>query len=173
MSDPVKSGENYIVFRLLNKKPSYIPPFEKVKEKVVEKYREEKSKELLKNKAMEMKKMLSSKNIRELAAGEGLKVKQTSFFSKMSGTFEIPCLKNNVFSLKEKEGDFCIFDGTAYIYQLKGRKTLSKKEYERLKDIAKKELEQKRRETAIQDFIKQLRGKARIRINEKVLNQWT
>ena len=173
VSDPVKSGENYIVFRLLNKKPSYIPPFEKVKEKVVEKYREEKSKELLKNKAMEMKKMLSSKNIRELAAGEGLKVKQTSFFSKMSGTFEIPCLKNNVFSLKEKEGDFCIFDGTAYIYQLKGRKTLSKKEYERLKDIAKKELEQKRRETAIQDFIKQLRGKARIRINEKALNQWT
>jgi len=170
VSAPVKSGKNYIVFRLLDKKPAYIPSFEKIKEKVIEKYKEEKSKELLKNKAMEMKKILSSRDIKNLAVKEKLKLEQTAYFSKMSGTVKITCLKNNVFSLKKKEGDFCISNGIAYIYQLKERKTLDKKEYDELKNETRKKLEQKERETAIQDFLKQLKTKAKIRINEKALS---
>ena len=170
VSAPVKSGKNYIVFRLLDKKPAYIPAFEKIKKKVTEKYKEEKSKELLKNKAMEMKKILSSRDIKSLAVKEKLKLEQTAYFSKITGTVKITCLKNNVFSLKKKEGDFCISNGIAYIFQLKERKTLNKKEYDELKNGTRKKLEQKERETAIQDFLKQLKAKAKIRINEEALS---
>jgi peptidyl-prolyl cis-trans isomerase D len=173
ISNPIKSNENYIVFKLLDKKPAYIPKLEEIKQKVIKEYKNEKSKELLRKKAGEIKKALSSKNLKTLAIKENLKLKQTPYFNRINKTYSIPCLKDNVFSLKKNEGDFCIFDDIAYVYQLKKRKAIDKTEYNELKDKVKESLEQKEREKAIQDFLKQLKAKAKIKINEKALSQWT
>jgi peptidyl-prolyl cis-trans isomerase D len=147
---PLVETDNLIhIIELLDKKDSYLPKFEEVKENVLEKVREQKTKDLLKKKAEGMlAKLKAGEDIAESLKKYGLNFKETGLFKPAIVAY-VPKIgisdkiKYGILNLTrenpyldeiEKVGD------NYYIIRLKERKAPEVKELEEKLDIWKNNL---------------------------------
>jgi parvulin-like peptidyl-prolyl isomerase len=153
-SVPIKVDKNYYILRLKDKKESYIPEFEKIKDKVREKFIKDRSRELAEAKIEDCYTKLSDakgQDFSKAASEFGLKSDSTGMFKYGSyiegiGASDELWLKAN--ELKETEFSRVLnIPSGFYIIKVKSRVAVDEKKFDNEKaEFGKLVLEQKQRE---------------------------
>jgi peptidyl-prolyl cis-trans isomerase D len=177
ISPVVNLPPNFYVLKLVNKKDSRIPPLDEVKEevrrKVVEMKAEEKAHQVAEDLLNQIR---TGKNIREAAREKGYPLEETGFFTRIAGvvprigpvrefmeTLASLTEKNPVpkEALRTKDGYFVV--------RLSGSEPADQSRFQSVKKNLEKRLRNQKQEEAFQNWVEQLRSKAKININKDIL----
>jgi len=86
ISPIVNVGKSYLILKLIDRKESYLPTLEAIEDKVVKLAREEKAREIAREKAEQLLRELTSGTpMDKIAAREHLTLEETGFFARKSG----------------------------------------------------------------------------------------
>jgi len=169
--DQCKNG--YVIYKVLEKKESYIPHFKDVIEDVKKTYVNDQSvKEAKKvfEKAYSM--LLKDKDIKQTANILSLKVDTTKYFSKFSPDYTMPCEFSEKFAktVFDKNIGFvgkCYQDNNFYLYQIKDKK-INEKDLEKRKNEIKSLLKYDKQKDLLDKFIADLKKHTKIKVNPKL-----
>jgi peptidyl-prolyl cis-trans isomerase D len=168
---------NFYILKLLNKKDSRIPPLEEVKEEVSRKVLGIKCEEKARQVAEDfLNQVRTGKAIREVARERGFQVEETGLFTRTGGvipkigpagdfmktlsslTIENPFAKE---ALRTKDGYFVV--------KLLALEPADQSKFSSVKKDLEKRLRYQKQEEFFQNWLKELRTKAKIEINQEVL----
>ena len=177
ISPVVNLPPNFYVLKLVNKKDSRIPPLDEVKEevrrKVVEMKAEEKARQVAEDLLNQIR---TGKNIREAAREKGYPLEETGFFTRTAGvvprigparefmgTLASLTKKNPVpkEAIRTKDGYF--------VARLSGHEPADQSKFQSVKKNLEKKLRNQKQEEAFQNWVDQLRSKAKIDINKDLI----
>ncbi|GIW42525.1 MAG: peptidylprolyl isomerase [Candidatus Binatia bacterium] len=165
------------VYRVLEKRPSEIPPFEEVRGEVEKLLREEKARKLAREEAEKiLQKALETGDLAAAAREAGREVAETGFFRRedalVPGLGLAPEVRAVAFRLDanrpvapavyEVEGD-------AVVVAWKEKKVPGEEEFESAKEELRSRLETQRKNLVLQEFFDLLKRKAEIRVRPEVL----
>ena len=174
ISPVVNIPPNFYILKLVNKKDSRIPPLDEVKEEVRRKVIGTKAEEKARQVAEELLNQIrTGKNIREVAREKGYPLEETGFFTRTAGV--VPKIgparefmgilaslteKNPVAKevIKTKDGYFVV--------GLSGHEPADQTKFQSVKKNLEKRLVYQKQEEAFQNWLDQLRSKAKIDINK-------
>jgi peptidyl-prolyl cis-trans isomerase D len=174
ISPVVNIPPNYYILKLVNKKDSRIPPLNEVKEEVTRKVIGMKAEEKARQGAEDLLNQIrTGKNIREVAREKGYPLEETGFFTRTAGV--VPKIgparefigilasltqKNPVPKevIRTKDGYF--------IVRLSGYEPADQNKFQSVKKNLEKRLSYQKQEEALQNWLGQLRSKAKIDINK-------
>jgi len=174
ISPVVNIPPNFYILKLVNKKDSRIPPLDEVKEEVRRKVIGMKAEEKARQVAEELLNQIrTGKNIREVAREKGYPLEETGFFTRTAGV--VPKIgparefmgilaslteKNPVAKevIKTKDGYFVV--------GLSGHEPADQTKFQSVKKNLEKRLVYQKQEEAFQNWLSQLRSKAKIDINK-------
>ena len=156
VSDIIELPDGYYILKLKDKKDSYIPTYEQIKDKAEEGYINEKAFLLAKQKIANYQKIIKEKidkgqTFKEAANELSLKIKTTDFFTRddyVKGIGQSKEFKDEAFSYKEGGISSAIKAPKGYcILKIEEFKPIDKKKFEEEKeDFRKKCLEEKKTE---------------------------
>ncbi len=174
ISPVVNIPPNFYVLKLVNKKDSRIPPLDEVKEDVRRKVIGAKAEEKARQVAEDLLNQIRpGKNIREVAREKGYSLEETGFFTRtagvvpkigptreLMGTLASLTEKNPVPKevIRTKEGYFVV--------RLSGYEPADQSKFQSVKKNLEKRLSNQKQEEAFQNWLDQLRSKAKIDINK-------
>jgi peptidyl-prolyl cis-trans isomerase D len=176
ISPVVNIPPNFYILKLVNKKDSRIPPLDEVKEEVRRKVIGMKAEEKARQVAEELLNQIrTGKNIREVAREKGYPLEETGFFTRTAGV--VPKIgparefmgilaslteKNPVAKevIKTKDGYFVV--------GLSGHEPADQTKFQSVKKNLEKRLVYQKQEEAFQNWLSQLRSKAKIDINKDI-----
>jgi peptidyl-prolyl cis-trans isomerase D len=176
ISPVVNIPPNFYILKLVNKKDSRIPPLDEVKEEVRRKVIGTKAEEKARQVAEELLNQIrTGKNIREVAREKGYPLEETGFFTRTAGV--VPKIgparefmgilaslteKNPVAKevIKTKDGYFVV--------GLSGHEPADQTKFQSVKKNLEKRLVYQKQEEAFQNWLSQLRSKAKIDINKDI-----
>ncbi len=170
---PDLSSAGYLIYKMIEKKASYIPKFEQVKDKVKKDYIEYESKQLAKKKANEfLKKLKEGKSFDEVAKAMHTKVSYVKNLSKFTPSDKFPCsynenVMNKIFSKYKGYNDLCQFKNKFYVFQVLNKK-FSEKEFKKLKKSIKQQLLAEKENEILDSLIARLKKEVRIKISPKL-----
>jgi peptidyl-prolyl cis-trans isomerase D len=177
ISPVVNVPPNFYVLKLVNKKDSRIPPLDEVKEevrrKVVEMRAEEKARQVAEDLLNQIR---TGKNIREVAREKGYPLEETGFFTRAAGV--VPKVgparefMGTLASLTEKNPvpKEAIRTKDAYfVVRLSGYEPADQSKFQSLKKSLEKRLRDQKQGEAFQNWVDQLRSKAKIDINKDLM----
>lgn len=170
LGGPVETQKGIYIIKVKEKKPAAVPPLAQVRSLVEQGAREEKAKELARQKA--------DQAIAELAKpGPNLKLQETgSFGYSAKGDIpkigSAPQLMDAVFSLTAAapvaKSPFQV-GGRWYAVKLKNRLEMNKDAFPQEKERIRQSLLPKKQQEALDTWLKELKGKAKIEINPAIL----
>ncbi len=174
LSSLLEVPEGVMIAELVEKKPPYIPRFEKVKPKVDRAFTEEKARELCLKRAKDILGLSKKEGLNAAAKKYGLKVADTGLFKRTDpsagGRLPGPVVKGAL-SLSEKKpfpDDVYESGGTFYVIHLKAFKESTDPErFKEEKKSIKAEIRRGKMQTAFSDWLKHEREKAKIEIVRK------
>jgi peptidyl-prolyl cis-trans isomerase D len=165
---------NFYILKLVNKKDSRIPPLDEVKEQVRQKVIGTKAEGKARQVAEELLNQIrTGKNIREVAREKGYPFEETGFFTRTAGvvpkigparefmgilaslTEKNPVLKEVI---QTKDGYFVV--------RLSGYEPADQSKFQSVKKNLEKRLSYQKQEEVFQNWLSQLRSKAKIDINK-------
>jgi peptidyl-prolyl cis-trans isomerase D len=165
---------NFYILKLVNKKDSRIPPLDEVKEQVRQKVIGTKAEGKARQVAEELLNQIrTGKNIREVAREKGYPFEETGFFTRIAGvvpkigparefmgilaslTEKNPVLKEVI---QTKDGYFVV--------RLSGYEPADQSKFQSVKKNLEKRLSYQKQEEVFQNWLSQLRSKAKIDINK-------
>jgi peptidyl-prolyl cis-trans isomerase D len=167
---------NFYILKLVNKKDSRIPPLDEVKEEVRQKVIGTKAEGKARQVAEELLNQIrTGKNIREVAREKGYPFEETGFFTRTAGV--VPKIgparefmgilaslteKNPVAKevIKTKDGYFVV--------RLSGYEPADQSKFQSVKKNLEKRLSYQKQEEVFQNWLSQLRSKAKIDINKEI-----
>jgi peptidyl-prolyl cis-trans isomerase D len=177
ISPVVNIPPNFYVLKLVNKKDSRIPPLDEVKEEVRRKVVEMKAEEKARQVAGDLLDQIrTGKNIREVAREKGYPLEETGFFTRAAGvvprmgpvrefmgTLASLTKKNPVPKevIRTKDGYFVV--------RLSGYESADQSKFQSVKKNLEKRLRNQKQEEAFQNWVEQLRSKAKIDINKDLI----
>jgi peptidyl-prolyl cis-trans isomerase D len=177
ISPVVNVPPNFYILKLMNKKDSRIPPLNEVKEEVTRRVigtkAEEKAHQVAEDLLNQIRK---GKNIKEVAREKGFHLEETGFFTRTAGV--VPHIgparewmgilaslteKNPVPKevIKTKDGYF--------VAKLSGYEPADQNKFQSMKKNLEKRLIYQMQEEAFQNWLEQLKAKAKIDINKDIL----
>jgi len=174
ISPVVNIPPNFYILKLVNKKDSRIPPLDEIKEEVRRKVIGMKAEEKARQVAEDLLNQIrTGKNIREVAREKGYPLEETGFFTRTAGV--VPKIgparefmgilaslteKNPVAKevIKTKDGYFVV--------GLSGHEPADQTKFQSVKKNIEKRLVYQKQEEAFQNWLSQLRSKAKIDINK-------
>jgi peptidyl-prolyl cis-trans isomerase D len=177
ISPVVNIPPNFYILKLVNKKESHIPPLDEVKEEVTRKVIRMKAEEKARQVAEEvLNQIRMAKDIREVAREKGYSLEETGFFTRAAGV--VPKIgparewmgiyaslteKNPVPKevIRTKDGYFVV--------RLSGYEPADQSKFQSVKKNLEKRLSYQKQEEAFQNWLSQLRSKAKIDINKDML----
>jgi peptidyl-prolyl cis-trans isomerase D len=177
ISPVINLPPNFYVLKLVNKKDSRIPPLDEVKEevrrKVVEMKAEEKARQVAEDLLNQIR---TGKNIREAAREKGYPLEETGFFTRTAGV--VPRIgparefMGTLASLTEKnpvpKEAIRTKDGY-FVARLSGHEPADQSKFQSVKKNLEKKLRNQKQEEAFQNWVDQLRSKAKIDINKDLI----
>jgi peptidyl-prolyl cis-trans isomerase D len=177
ISPVINVPPNFYILKLLNKKESKIPPLGEVKEEVRRKVIGVKTEEKARQVGEEVLNLIrSGKSIREVAKERGLQVDETGFFTRTQGM--VPKIgpagdfMGPLSSLTEKQPVpkevFRTKDGN-FVVKLSGLEQADKNKFSATKKNLERRLIYQKQEEFFQNWLSQLRAKAKIDINKELL----
>jgi len=176
ISPVVNIPPNYYILKLVNKKDSRIPPLNEVKEEVTRKVIGMKAEEKARQGAEDLLNQIrTGKNIREVAREKGYPWEETGFFTRTAGV--VPKIgpakefmgilaslteKNPVSKevVRTKDGYFVV--------RLSGYEPADQNKFQSVKKNLEKRLSYQKQEEALQNWLEQLKAKAKIEINKEI-----
>jgi peptidyl-prolyl cis-trans isomerase D len=177
ISPVVNIPPNFYVLKLVNKKNSRIPPLDEVKEevrrKVVEMKAEEKAHQVAEDLLNQIR---TGKNIREAARERGYPLEETGFFTRIAGVVPrigpVREFMETLASLTEKNPvpkDAIRTKDGYFVVRLSGYEPADQSKFQSVKKNLEKRLRNQKQEEAFQNWVGQLRSKAKININKDIL----
>jgi peptidyl-prolyl cis-trans isomerase D len=176
ISPVVSIPPNFYILKLVNKKDSRIPPLNEVKEEVTRKVIGTKAEEKARQVAEDLLNQIrTGKNIREVAREKSYPLEETGFFTRTAGV--VPKIgparefmgilaslteKNPVPKevLRTKDGYFVV--------RLSGYEPADQNKFQSVKKNLEKRLSYQKQEEAFQNWLEQLKAKAKIEINKEI-----
>jgi peptidyl-prolyl cis-trans isomerase D len=174
ISPVVNIPPNFYILKLVNKKDSQIPPQNEVKEEVTRKIIATKAEEKARQVAEDLLNQIrTGKNIREVAREKGYPLEETGFFTRTAGVISKIGPSRDVMGilaslteknpvpkevLKTKDGYFVV--------RLSGYEPADQNKFQSVKKNLEKRLIYQKQEESFQDWLEQLRSKAKIDINK-------
>jgi peptidyl-prolyl cis-trans isomerase D len=170
LGGPVETKKGIYILKVLEKKPAAVPPLDRIKGQVEMAARENKAKELAKQKAEQA--------IAELAKpNPALKLQDTGSF-RFSPSGDIPRIGKSP-QIMDAAFDLTIaapvaktafqIGNVGYAVKLKNRTELNKDAFPKEKDQIKQSLLPKKQQDALSSWIKGLKDKAKIEVNPALL----
>jgi peptidyl-prolyl cis-trans isomerase D len=177
ISPVVSIPPNFYILKLLDKKDSRIPSLEEVKDevrrKVIGMKCEEKARQVSEDLLGQIR---AGKSMKEVAKDRGIQMEETGFFTRAGGL--IPKIgpaeefMTTLSSLTEKSPSpkevFRTKDGY-FVVKLSGSEPADQSKFPSLKKDLQKRLLYQKQEEFFQNWLQQLRAKAKIEINKDVL----
>ena len=176
ISPVVNIPPNFYILKLVNKKDSRIPPLDEVKEEVRRKVIGLKADEKARQVAEDLLNQIrAGKNIREVAREKGYSLEETGLFTRTAGvvpkigparefmgTLSSLTEKNPVAKevIKTKDGYFVV--------GLSGYEPADQSKFQSVKKNLEKRLSYQKQEEALQNWLEQLKAKAKIEINKEL-----
>jgi len=174
ISPVVNIPPNFYVLKLLNRKDSYIPPQNDVKEEVTRKVIGTKAEEKARQVAEDLLNQIrTGKNIREVAREKGYPLEETGFFTRTVGV--IPKIgparefMGSLASLTEKNPvpkEVLKTQDGYFVVSLSGHEPADQNKFQSVKKNLGKRLIYQKQEESFQSWLEQLRSKAKIDINK-------
>jgi len=164
ISRPVKSRFGYHIIKLEERKESYIPPLDEIKEKIKRTLNEEKGWKIAKERAQEITKGIEKEDLGVLAKRLSAEIKGTGLFKR--GESNLPQeIEEEAFGLKESEVKGPLRGGDGYyIIRLIKRKGMDKKRFGEEKEAFTKDFIQKTKALVYSQWYQDLYQKAKIKI---------
>ena len=177
ISPVVTVGQNFYILKLVNKKESRIPPLEEVKQEVTRKVVERKSEEKARQVAEDLLKQLQGgKEIKEVVRAGGLSLEETGLFTRTAGVIpKIGPVKDSgsiLSPLTEKNPLLKEVLQTKDGYFVARLLTVVPADQNRFPEVKKnltQRLASQKQEEFFQNWLSQLKSKAKIDINQDVL----
>lgn len=170
---PDKAVGGYVIYEVDDKKVSYIPGFEQIKDKVKRAYVQYESRQIAKDRVQNIYKGLKNKKqLDKLAKEFNLKVYTAKGISKFSPDEKMECTLNEnimkkIFSEKIGFFDKCSANSGLYVYLIY-KKTVDKKGFEKYKKSIENQLKSQKEFEAMNEFINKLKKQVKIKINPKL-----
>jgi len=169
LGGPVETAKGIYVFKLKDRKPATVPPLAEIKSSVEVKAKEAKAIELAKKKAEDAAK--------QLAAKATLKTQVTGDFGySAKGDVQVignaPDLMEAAFKLTAAAPAAATpfkVGNRWYAVRLKSRNEAPKAEFDKTKEQIKQKMLPKKQEEALEKWLKELRSKAKIEINQALI----
>jgi peptidyl-prolyl cis-trans isomerase D len=177
ISPVVSAPPNFYILKLLNRKESRIPTLEEVKEEVRKKVIEMKSEKKAREVAEEiLNQVRAGKNMDEAGKAQGIQIEETGFFARAGGvvpkigpvgdfmtelstlTGKNP-LPNKVLQTKD----------AFFVVKLSGTEPADQTKFQSVKKDLQRRLILQKQEEFLQNWLQQLRAKAKIDINKAIL----
>lgn len=174
LSSLLQVHQGILIAEVLEKKAPYLPPLEEVKRQVKKDYVREKAKELCRLKAQGLLEAAKKQGLEAAAEDKGLKVRQTGLFKRTDKTAkgELPPAVAQVgLSLCEGKDypDKVSENGNSfYILAFKGKKGADIADFPVQKDTITKQILEQKRQILFEDWLKDLRGRASIKMVAKI-----
>ncbi len=176
ISDIVESSEGYYIIQILEKIPSMVPKFEKVKEKVYADLLEEKKSETAKKDARDFLAALrKGKSMEDESKLFNLKLKSTDFFKRNASIPEIG------YEQKISEAVFQLSDNNKlpqkaikgskgyYVIEFKKRKAPEPENLAKKKDSIKQRLLEQKKSTLFDSMLAKIKSKSEIEIKKEYI----
>lgn len=168
LGGPVETSKGIYILKAKERKAASVPPLAEIKSAVEQKTKAAKAVELAKKKAEEAAKQLASK--------AAVMTQATGSFG-FSPKGEIPTIgvapemMESVFKLAALQAPAAPFKVGSrwYAVRVKSRTEAPKVEFDRTKEELKKKMLPKKQEEALENWIKELRAKAKIEINQALV----
>lgn len=169
---PLETAKGFYIFKVTDKKAPEVPPLAKVRGQVEQKLRQQKAAELAREKAVEAQKLLADQD-------KTLKTTTTVPFSySESGTIpgvgKSKPMLDKIFELTEAApapAEPFLLNNRWYAIRLHQRIAASEADFNATKSEIKERLLPQKQEKALLDWLKELRGKAKVQINPAILGQ--
>ncbi len=176
ISPVVNIPPNYYILKLVNKKDSRIPPLDEVKEEVTRKVIGMKAEEKARQGAEDLLNLIrTGKNIREVAREKGYPLEETGFFTRTAGIVsKIGPAKEFMgilASLTEKNPvpkEVIRTKDGYFVVRLFRYEPADQNKFQSVKKNLEKRLSYQKQEEALQNWLEQLKAKAKIEINKEI-----
>ncbi|MGO8987387.1 MAG: SurA N-terminal domain-containing protein [bacterium] len=177
ISPVVSIPPNFYILKLVNKKDSRVPPLSEVKEEATRRVVEIKAEEKARQIANEtLNQIRTGKDIREIAREKGYPLEETGVFTRASGV--VPKIGPSagwmgiLASLTDKnpvpKETIHTKDGY-FVVRLSGYERADQSKFESVKKNLEKQLSSRKQQEALQNWLDQLRSKAKIDKNKDIL----
>jgi peptidyl-prolyl cis-trans isomerase D len=168
LGGPVETAKGIYILKAKERKPSVVPPLAEIKAAVEQKAKEAKAVELARIKAEDAAK--------QLAAKASLKTKTTGSFG-FSAKGDVPVigaaseLMEAVFKLAAGQAPATPFKlgNRWYAVRVKSRTEAPKAEFDKTREQIKQKMLPRKQDEAVEKWIKELRAKAKIEINQTLV----
>jgi peptidyl-prolyl cis-trans isomerase D len=177
ISPVVSSPPNFYILKLVNRKDSRIPPLDEVKEEVTRKVIGTKAEEKARQVAEDLLNQIrTGKNIREVAKEKGYPLEETGLFTRMAGV--VPKISparefmGILATLTEKNPipkEIIQTRDGYFVVKLSGYEPADQSNFQTVKKNLEKRLSYQKQEEAFQNWLSQLRSKAKIDINKDLV----
>jgi peptidyl-prolyl cis-trans isomerase D len=177
ISPVVSVPPNFYILKLLNKKESRIPPPEEVKEEVRKKVIEMKSEKKASDAAEEiLNQIRAGKNMPEAGKAQGIQTEETGFFARAGGVVpKIGPVGDFMTELSTLTGKNPLpkkvlqTKDAFFVVKLSATEPADQTKFQSVKKSLQKRLINQKQEAFLQNWLQQLRAKAKIDINKDVL----
>ena len=174
ISPVVNIPPNLYILKLVNRKDSHIPPQNEVKEEVIRKVIGTKAEEKARQVAEDLLNQIrTGKNIREVAREKGYPLEETGFFTRTAGVISkigpARDFMGSLASLTEKNSvpkEVLKTQDGYFVVSLSGHEPADQNKFQSVKGNLKKRLTYQKQEESFQNWLEQLRSKAKIDINK-------
>ena len=176
ISPVVNIPPNFYILKLLSKKDSRVPPLNEVKEEVTRRVVEIKAEEKARQVAEELLNQIRmGKNIREVAREKGYPAEETGFFTRAAGV--VPKIgparewMGILASLTDKNPvpkEIIHTNDGYFVVRLSGYEPADQSKFQSVKKNLEKQLSSQKQQEALQNWLDQLRSKAKIDKNKDI-----
>lgn len=177
ISEPVQVLQDYAVIQLVDTKASEVPPFEKVQDKVTDKYKKSKAEQLTEQKATAFYDSVSATGDLKAAADKaGLILKNSEEFTNggeyIGGLGSAPDVAKAAFAMNIGEiGKPTKWSDGYVVFQVKEKKQFDAAEFEKQKDAIRQQLKSQKEGNFLQQYRAMIRKKheKEIWVNEQMI----
>jgi parvulin-like peptidyl-prolyl isomerase len=165
---PVTIGEAIVVYRIADVRKAHIPPLEQVREEVKKGIKQERKKEKAAQLCREtLHRVRQGTPLRDIRAGEGIRMMDTDYFTKQSRIPEIgrePELSEAAFRLNTGEvSEPVITERAAYLVQVTAHQPVDEDAFQAVYGTFTQKTLEAKQQKAVADWLDALRDRAEIK----------
>ena len=172
VSDPINTVEASFILRVKERKPAYIPKLDSIRDEVKEAAEKKANQEFTEKRFKALAaKLISGNDLEEVGREVNMDVQHTPFFSRVDsipGIGDFQNIKDKVFSLEKSQVTSATAFRKHYMLRVQDRKLPGEPTEEQVKTLTAR-LKQQKSATVFNDWIKNLREKSNVLIDQTLL----
>ncbi|GJL77718.1 MAG: peptidylprolyl isomerase [Nitrospinaceae bacterium] len=172
VSEPINTFEASFILRIKERKPAFIPELDAIREEVKAAAQKKADQEFTEKKFKALSaKLISGSDLDKIAKEMDMIIRHTPFFSRVDsipGIGDFQNIKDKAFSLEKGQAASASAFRKHYLFRVQDRKLAGEPTEEQIKTITAR-LKRQKSTTAFNDWIKNLREKSNVLIDQTLL----